>query len=147
MKETNVTKKAFYQKWWFWVIVAIVVISAYSGGGTEENDNAAKQTEKATNQVTKEEPKEKQPEVTEKTNTSSNEKTMTKAEFEQIQNDMSYEEVVKIIGSEGELQSESTVGEYTSKLYTWKGEGGLGANANITFQNNKVQAKAQFGLK
>ncbi|PDY93271.1 hypothetical protein CON09_08270 [Bacillus anthracis] len=72
---------------------------------------------------------------------------MTKDEFEQIQNDMSYEEVVKIIGSEGELQSESTVGDYTSKLYTWKGEGGLGANANITFSNNKVQAKSQFGLK
>ncbi|PAW37877.1 hypothetical protein CKQ70_30525 [Bacillus toyonensis] len=137
----EVTKKAFYQKWWFWVIVAIVVIGVYNGG----SENTKQPTEK---QVTKEEPKkEKQPEVVEKTNTSSNEKTMTKAEFEQIQNDMSYEEVVKIIGAEGELQSESTVGEYTSKLYTWKGEGGLGANANITFSNNKVQAKSQFGLK
>lgn len=143
MKE--VTKKAFYQKWWFWVIMAFIVIGVYNGGA-KDTKQPTKETEK-TSQVTKEEPKEKQPEVTEKTNTSSNEKTMTKAEFEQIQNDMSYEEVVKIIGSEGELQSESTVGDYTSKLYTWKGEGGLGANANITFSNNKVQAKSQFGLK
>ncbi|PFB16989.1 hypothetical protein CN399_08485 [Bacillus cereus] len=143
MKE--VTKKAFYQKWWFWVIVAIVVIASY-GGGSEDTKQPTEKADKSTN-VTKEEPKEKQPEVAEKTNTSENEKTMTKAEFEQIQNDMSYEEVVKIIGSEGELQSESTVGDYTSKLYTWKGEGGLGANANITFSNNKVQAKSQFGLK
>ncbi|MDZ4632287.1 DUF3862 domain-containing protein [Bacillus cereus] len=144
MKE--VTKKAFYQKWWFWMIVAIVVIAVYQGG-SGDNKQPTKEAEKSTNQVTKEEPKEKQPQVTEKTNTSSNEKTMTKAEFEQIQNGMTYEEVVKIIGSDGELQSESTVGDYTSKLYTWKGEGGLGANANITFQNNEVQAKSQFGLK
>ncbi|WP_324658948.1 DUF3862 domain-containing protein [Bacillus cereus] len=142
----EVTKKAFYQKWWFWVIVAIIVIGVYNGG-SDSSKQPTEKTEKATNQVTKEEPKEKQPEVTEKTNTSSNEKTMTKAEFEQIQNDMSYEEVVKIIGSEGELQSESTVGDYTSKLYMWEGEGGLGANANITFSNNKLQAKSQFGLK
>ncbi|MDF3555519.1 hypothetical protein LAV92_28060 [Bacillus cereus] len=141
----EVTKKSFYQKWWFWVIVAIVVIGVYNGG-SDNTKQPTQKAEKSTN-VTKEEPKEKQPEVAEKTQTSSNEKTMTKAEFEQIQNDMSYEEVVKIIGSEGELQSESTVGEYTSKLYTWKGEGGLGANANVTFSNNKVQAKSQFGLK
>ncbi|PEN88349.1 hypothetical protein CN553_23570 [Bacillus cereus] len=72
---------------------------------------------------------------------------MTKAEFEQIQNDMTYEEVVQIIGSEGKLTSESTVADYTTKLYTWKCEGGLGANANITFQNNRVQSKTQFGLE
>ncbi|PEN88562.1 hypothetical protein CN553_23450 [Bacillus cereus] len=60
---------------------------------------------------------------------------------------MTYEEVVQIIGSEGEVTSESTVADYITKLYTWKGEGSLGANANITFQNNKVQAKTQFGLK
>ncbi|MGW8958634.1 hypothetical protein [Paenibacillus sp. NPDC055715] len=30
---------------------------------------------------------------------------------------------------------------------SYKGEGGLGANANFTFQGNKLQAKAQFGLE
>lgn len=143
----EVTKKAFYQKWWFWLIVAIVVVSVYQGG-SDDPKQAAKQTEKAKDQVTKEEPKEeKQPEVTEKTQTSSNEKTMNKDEFEKIQNGMSYEEVVQIIGGDGELTSESTVANYTTKLYTWEGEGGLGANAIITFQNNEVQAKSQFGLK
>ena len=144
----EVTKKSFYQKWWFWVIVAIVVISAYSGGGGENPKQPIPEKDKISNKVTKEEPKEeKKPEVTEKTQTSSAEPTMSKEDFEKIQNGMSYEEVVQIIGGEGELTSESTIAEYTTKLYTWKGEGGFGANANITFQNNKVQAKAQFGLK
>ena len=62
---------------------------------------------------------------------------------------MTYEEVVQIIGGEGEVLSE--VGEKGTDLYTvmykYDGESGLGANANFTFQNNKLQAKAQFGLE
>jgi hypothetical protein len=29
----------------------------------------------------------------------------------------------------------------------WDGEGGLGANANVQFQNGNVIGKAQFGLR
>lgn len=62
---------------------------------------------------------------------------------------MTYEEVVGIIGEEGELLSE--VGEKGSQFYTcvylWYGDGQIGANANILFQNNALNSKAQFGLK
>ena len=36
---------------------------------------------------------------------------------------------------------------YDTRIYMWKGEGSIGANANVTFQNNSLTAKAQFGLE
>ncbi|PGL73490.1 DUF3862 domain-containing protein [Bacillus sp. AFS055030] len=74
---------------------------------------------------------------------------ITKAEFEKIQNGMTTEEVFKIIGGKGEVMSEA--GEngkpgYTI-LYTYSGKGSTGANANFTFQDGKLMAKAQVGLK
>lgn len=74
---------------------------------------------------------------------------ISKAEFNEIQNGMTYEEVVSIIGVEGELLSE--VGEKGTQFYTvmyvWYGETGLGANANALFQGGKLNSKAQFGLE
>ena len=77
------------------------------------------------------------------------EASITKAEFDQIKNGMTYDEVKGIIGGEGELSAES--GEKGSEFYTviymYQGEGELGANANFTFQGGKLQMKAQIGLK
>lgn len=56
---------------------------------------------------------------------------------------MSYEEVVAILGSEGELLSQAGEGEFKSEMVQWDGDNGL----NVTFQNDKVQSKAQFGLE
>ncbi|MFY0760227.1 hypothetical protein AB1K32_15255 [Metabacillus dongyingensis] len=74
---------------------------------------------------------------------------ISKEEFAQIENGMTYEEVVAIIGVEGEILSE--VGEKGTQFYTimymWDGETGLGANANAMFQGNKLNAKSQFGLE
>ncbi|MGM7634213.1 DUF3862 domain-containing protein [Bacillus sp. Hm123] len=75
--------------------------------------------------------------------------TISLKEFEQIQNGMTYEEIAKIIGGEGEKQSET--GEAGTDLhtviYSYSGEGGIGANANFTFQGGKLMNKAQFGLE
>jgi hypothetical protein len=65
---------------------------------------------------------------------------------------MSYEEVVEIIGGQGEVLSESgtpggTGMDIHTVMYTWEGESGFGANANAMFQGNKLMNKAQFGLK
>ncbi|WP_050615567.1 DUF3862 domain-containing protein [Bacillus testis] len=74
---------------------------------------------------------------------------ITLEQFNAIENGMSYEEVTKIIGGEGEVLSES--GEKGTNLHTviyvYQGKGNLGANANFTFQGNKLVNKAQFGLK
>ena len=78
-----------------------------------------------------------------------NKPTMTMAEFTQLKDGMSYEEATKIIGGPGEVMSESgSKGDAAhTVMYTYKGEGSLGANANVMFQGEKLMNKAQFGLK
>lgn len=56
---------------------------------------------------------------------------------------MTYEDVVAIVGEDGVLTSEATIGDSTSSIYTW--EEGI-ANFNVTFENNKVIGKAQAGI-
>lgn len=69
------------------------------------------------------------------------------ATFEKISNGMTYNQVKKMIGSDGELMSSVGEGEYNTFIMSWDGVGSIGANAAITFQNNKVISKAQFGLQ
>lgn len=75
--------------------------------------------------------------------------TITLEEFNQIRTGMDYQEVFDIVGGRGEMLSEVDLGlgdEYYTAIYSWTGEGSLGANANVTFQGGKVVSKAQFGL-
>jgi hypothetical protein len=78
-----------------------------------------------------------------------NKPAMSKAEFDQIQNGMTYEQVTAIIGGSGEMMSEvgSKGDQFYTVIYQYEGEGDFGANANLTFQGSKLQMKAQFGLK
>ncbi|BBI32401.1 DUF3862 domain-containing protein [Cohnella abietis] len=80
---------------------------------------------------------------------STSEGTVTKAQFEQIKDGMSYKEVVKIIGGEGELLTESGSpgDDLHTVMYQYNGKGSTGANANFMFQANKLVTKAQSGLK
>lgn len=77
-----------------------------------------------------------------------NSKYITLEEFNSLKTGMTYEEVCEIIGSEGELVSEVNITEetYHTKMYIWYGSGITGANANFTFENNKLMSKAQMGL-
>lgn len=90
------------------------------------------------------------PVKTEKSKEPENKSAISLSEFNQIDTGMTYDEVVAIIGSDGEVLSEVDLGtgeEYKTIMYTWKGKGSIGANANITFQGGKVISKAQLGLK
>ncbi|WP_257149907.1 hypothetical protein [Bacillus cereus] len=64
-------------------------------------------------------------------------------------NGMSYDEVKAIIGSDGEVLSETGQAgdQFHTIMYKWDGEKGFGANANFMFQESKLQNKSQFGLK
>ena len=77
---------------------------------------------------------------------SGNKATITKAEFDQIKDGMSYEEVTAIIGGPGELQAESgKTGEPAHTVsYMYKGEGTLGANASLMFQGEKMNMKLRL---
>ena len=84
--------------------------------------------------------------------TETNDPGISKAEFNKLKTGMTYEEAVKIIGGNGDVMSESGTPGGTGMdihivMYTFEGESGLGANANLTFQDNKLENKAQFGLE
>ena len=66
--------------------------------------------------------------------------------YNQIQAGMSYDEVSKIVGSSGTVMSETDLAGYHTFMIMWYGHGSVGANANVTIQNDKVISKAQFGL-
>ena len=74
---------------------------------------------------------------------------VTKDVFDKINNGMSYEEVIGIIGGEGEVISES--GQKGDKfyivMYKYKGVGDIAANVNLIFQGGKLINKSQIGLK
>ncbi|MDC2867545.1 DUF3862 domain-containing protein [Bacillus sp. BP-3] len=137
-------KKPFYKKWWFWVIVVIIVAAAAGGSGSKKEEAKNTSTEPK-QEVKQEQPKKEEPKKEE----SKNKPGVSKAEFDKIQNGMSYEEVKNIIGSDGEVLSETGQkgDQFHTIMYKWDGEKGLGANANFTFQEEKLANKSQFGLK
>jgi hypothetical protein len=72
---------------------------------------------------------------------------MSLAEFSAIQSGMSYAQVVAIVGGDGTVLSESDLAGYHTVMYKWDGDGSLGANANVLFQNDGEVTKAQYGLQ
>lgn len=75
--------------------------------------------------------------------------SITLAKFNQIQNGMSYEQVVALLGAPGQVMSENTIGEGAYRthtvMYSW--QVGVMANMNCMFQNGKLMSKAQLGLQ
>lgn len=78
---------------------------------------------------------------------SDNSEYITLEEFNKIEPGMTYETVSKIVGSKGTVSSQVTMNGINNTIITWYGNGLAGSNANVTFLNNKVNGKAQVGLK
>lgn len=72
---------------------------------------------------------------------------VTLANYLRLRDGMRYSEVVAILGEAGTEMSRSDLGGITTVMYSWQGEGSLGANMNAMFQGGKMVSKAQFGLK
>lgn len=70
-------------------------------------------------------------------------KKLTAEKYNAIDFGMTYEDVVEIIGEEGENISEVAIGDIVTTIYQW--DEGL-VNCNVTIQNNEVTAKAQLGI-
>nr|WP_260866450.1 hypothetical protein [Paenibacillus xylanexedens] len=68
---------------------------------------------------------------------------ITFAQYEKLEVGMSVEEVIEILGGEGEALSEAE----NMVVYNYKGTAGNGANAVIAFQSGKLLTKAQSGLE
>lgn len=80
---------------------------------------------------------------------SSNKIKITKEQYDQINNGMTYKEVTDIVGGEGGIITET--GEKGSDMYgigvMYEGEGGVGSGANFVFIGDKLHTKSQFGLE
>lgn len=136
-----------FLKWTAIIFIGLIVIGAVMGEDetattpTVEETTAEETTEETVAAETEETPAEEVDEDAGK---------MTKDKFDQIKNGMTYEEVVAIVGGEGNLLSE--VGAEGEELYTvmyeWEGAS-FASNANVTFQGSPavVEMKAQFGLE
>ena len=72
--------------------------------------------------------------------------SVTKAQYNALQDGISYRQAVRILGCEGEEMSSSEIAGYKTVMYMWEGEG-FGGNMNAMFQNDAMVSKAQFGLK
>lgn len=68
---------------------------------------------------------------------------ITFAQYEQLEVGMTLENVIDILGGEGEALSEAE----NMVVYNYKGVAGNGGNAVIAFQGGKLLTKAQSGLE
>lgn len=68
---------------------------------------------------------------------------ITFAQYEKLEVGMSVEDVIDILGGEGEALSEAE----NMVVYNYKGTGSTGANAVIAIQGGKLLTKAQLGLE
>ena len=114
------------------VIIFIAIVGAYGSQSTESEYNVTSSTTDTHNTRT---------EVTVKPAEAPKKLTIDK--FNAIQFGMTYEEVLDIVGEEGTNISETTIMDYVTAIYQW--DEGLN-NFNVTFENNVVIGKAQFGL-
>ncbi|MGN7401955.1 DUF3862 domain-containing protein [Cytobacillus praedii] len=73
---------------------------------------------------------------------------ITIEQFNQLENGMSLEEVIAIVGGEGEIITESGEkgSEFHTIMYSYNGDK-LASNVSLMFQGNKLQNKSQFGLE
>lgn len=70
---------------------------------------------------------------------------VTKAEYDQLAEGMSYEQVITIIGKSGKELSRSDLGDISTVMYSWANSDG--SNMNAIFQNGSLVNKAQMGLQ
>ncbi|SFP09349.1 DUF3862 domain-containing protein [Salibacterium halotolerans] len=144
------------------LIVLIIIIAAFTGGGNDSGSGSDSSTETTTGETTSEsetsnsadQSSEQNQESSsnndsgDNSNSGSNEGEITQEKFDSIESGMTYEEVVEIIGSEGEVMSESGEegSEFHTIMYSWETSDAFGGNANFTFQNGELTNKAQAGL-
>jgi hypothetical protein len=72
---------------------------------------------------------------------------VTAENYLRLRDGMTYEQVVEILGRAGTEISSSNIANISTVMYSWQGNGGLGANMNAMFQNGRLTMKAQFGLQ
>lgn len=70
---------------------------------------------------------------------------VTLEKFNQVETGMTYEEVVEIMGAEGEVISSAEIMGTVSTIYSWQGKDAF-SSVIITFLGDAVESKTQTGL-
>ncbi|WP_374722582.1 hypothetical protein [Peribacillus tepidiphilus] len=137
-------KKPFYKKWWVWLL-AIIIIAGAASGGEEESSTPASTEPKAVDEGNSKTSSTSNAQDQQKTEPKAG--VLTKEKFDHIENGMTYEEVVSIIGSEGVVISETgdKGSQFHTVMYEFETDGFM-SNANMMFQGGKLVSKAQVGL-
>ena len=131
-------KKPIYKKWWFWLIIVIVII-AIIGGSQGGTTNTATEPANSTETATTEENTQTATETAEDVK-------VTLEQYNQIENGMTYDEVVSIFGGKENSSSESEIAGIKSQVMTWNGNGTFSV-VSIGFTNGEVSSKSQTGLE
>ena len=131
-----------YKKWWFWVIIAVVII-AIGGGASTQNNNNKQQT--STTPATQTETQTETTSTPTET-TTSDKVEVTLAQYEQVKDGMTYDEVIAIFGGKESSSSESEIMDVKSEIKTWNGKKAFSI-ATIGFTDGKVSSKSQTGLE
>lgn len=77
-------------------------------------------------------------------------KCATMSRYSQLQTGMTYQQVIAILGCDGEEISSNEMAGFRTTMYQWQASGvtGLmGGNMNAMFQNGALISKAQAGLR
>ena len=71
---------------------------------------------------------------------------VTMANYLKLKQGMSYEEVAKVLGKEGEEMSSNQIANIKSSMYKWDGEN-FASGVTAMFQNGKMISRSQVNLK
>lgn len=124
------------------VVITVILIIGLVVGGWFYIDRKSIETTQNEEQKKTEKPSENKPNSTPADKISEKAAGVTLANFNKISTGMTYEKVVEILGSKGEVILDAGTG---SIVYMWEGE----RHTNITamFVDGKLDSKNQIGLK
>ena len=120
-------------------IIIFAVLGCNLSGSADKDNNPTIETPNPSSDSTTEKPDSKSGADDPKTSSSSP-SDLTMEKFNRLENGMSYEDVVKILGAEGDQTSETK----TSSSYKWKGE--KFAAVYVTFRNGILSSKRQYKI-
>ena len=132
---------------WPWIVLGVVVVFGVIAAAMPKDDKASTDATEPAASVS--DPAPETPaaptEVPEQADTPApapetpaNDPGMSMAEFDAITEGMTREQVTAIVGSEGEILSESNIADYETVMVTWEGESGFGANANANVPERRA---------
>ena len=131
-------KKPIYKKWWFWLIIIIVIAGIGGAGANNQGTDTTTSSQEVSNSSNES--------VANDTSTEQENIRVTLEQYNQVQDGMTYDEVVSIFGGKENSSSESEIAGIKSEVKTWSGNGTFSV-VSIGFTDGQVSSKSQTGLE